>query len=82
MTAAGYDVTLDEFPFVYLPPATLQQLTPVVATYETGRLHGHGLRRRHGRVTPVDINLGPAAGLDERLRGRGLRRLPGRATSR
>ena len=32
MTAAGYDVTLGEFPFVFTPPAVLQQLTPIAAT--------------------------------------------------
>ena len=36
LEAAGYDVTLDEFPFVFIPAAVLQQLTPVSATYPTG----------------------------------------------
>jgi hypothetical protein len=42
MTAAGYDVSLDEFPFVFVPPAILQQLTPISATYETGSFTGTG----------------------------------------
>ena len=46
MTAAGYNVTLDEFPFLFFPPAALQQLTPVNVTYETG-VYRHGIWRGH-----------------------------------
>ena len=42
MEAAGYNVTLHSFPFVFVPPPTLQQLTPVDATYETGAFSGSG----------------------------------------
>jgi len=59
MTAAGYNVTLDEFPFVFVPPAVLQQLTPVSATYETGAFTGTGFGDVTGNVIPVDINLVP-----------------------
>jgi len=59
MTAAGYNVTLNGFPFVFVPPATLQQTAPVVATYETGAFTGTGFGNVSGNVTPVDINLTP-----------------------
>lgn len=59
MTAAGYDVTLDEFPFVYVAPPTLQQLTPVNAVYETGAYTGTGYADVTAAVTPVDLDLGP-----------------------
>ena len=58
MTAAGYNVTLDEFPFVYVPPALLQQLTPVNAVYDTGPFTGTGYGDVTAAVTPVDLQLG------------------------
>ena len=61
LTAAGYNVTLDDFPFVYVPPALLQQITPIAATYETGAFTGTGFGDVTASVTPVDINLAPAA---------------------
>jgi Zn-dependent M28 family amino/carboxypeptidase len=59
MKAAGYNVTLNSFPFVFVPPPTLQQLTPVNATYETGAFTGTGYGDVTAAVTPVDINLIP-----------------------
>ncbi|MBC7876817.1 MAG: M20/M25/M40 family metallo-hydrolase [Anaerolineales bacterium] len=59
MTAAGYNVTLNSFPFVFVPPPTLQQLTPVNATYETGAFTGTGYGDVTASVTPIDINLVP-----------------------
>ena len=59
MTAAGYNVTLNSFPFVFVPPPTLQQLTPVNATYETGAFTGTGYGETTAAVTAVDINLVP-----------------------
>jgi Zn-dependent M28 family amino/carboxypeptidase len=59
MEAAGYVVTLNTFPFVFVPPPTLQQLTPVAATYETGAFTGTGYGTVTGNVIPVDINLVP-----------------------
>lgn len=59
MTAAGYNVTLNSFPFVFVPPPTLQQLTPVNATYETGAFTGTGYGDVTASVVPVDINLVP-----------------------
>ena len=59
LEAAGWDVELDEFPFVFVPPPMLQQLTPVQATYETGAFTGTGFGTVTGPVIPVDINLVP-----------------------
>ena len=42
LEAAGWDVSIDEFPFTYVGPSTLQQLTPVNATYPTGPFTGSG----------------------------------------
>ena len=57
MTAAGYNVTLHSFPFTFVPPALLQQLTPVNATYETGAFTGSGFGDITAPVTAIDINL-------------------------
>jgi Zn-dependent M28 family amino/carboxypeptidase len=59
MEAAGYEVTIDEFPFTFFPPATLQQLTPISATYETGAYTGSPSATVTAAVTAVDINLVP-----------------------
>ena len=59
LEAAGWTVTLDEFPFIFIPPPTLQQLTPVHAAYENGAFTGTGFGTVTGNVIPVDINLGP-----------------------
>ena len=59
MTAAGYNVTLDSFPYNFFPPAVLQQLTPVSATYETGAFTNSGVGNITGNVISVDINLVP-----------------------
>jgi len=56
---AGYDVTLDEVDITFNFPATLRQLTPVAATYETGVFTGSGSGTVEGQVIPVDINLTP-----------------------
>ena len=59
MTAAGYNVTLNPFPFIYIAGATLSQLTPVAAEYETGAFTASGSGTVTGNVIPVDINLAP-----------------------
>jgi len=59
LEAAGWEVELDEFDFTFVPPPTLQQLTPVNATYETGAFTGTGFGEVSGNVIPVDINLTP-----------------------
>lgn len=59
LTAAGYDVSLNPFPFVYVALPTLQQIAPVVAGYETGAFTGTGFGNVTASVTPVDISLTP-----------------------
>ena len=59
LRAAGYDVSFDEFPFVYVAPSTLQQLTPTTGTYETGSYTGTGYGSATGAVTGVDLSLDP-----------------------
>jgi Zn-dependent M28 family amino/carboxypeptidase len=53
---AGYEVTLDEFDYVFVG-ALLRQLTPVDERYETGAFLGSGEGETTASVTPVDINL-------------------------
>jgi Zn-dependent M28 family amino/carboxypeptidase len=57
MTAAGYNVTLDEFPFTYVALPLLRQIAPVAATYESGAFTGTGYADVTANVTAVDINL-------------------------
>jgi Zn-dependent M28 family amino/carboxypeptidase len=57
MTAAGYNVTLNGFPFVFIAPATLQQTAPITANYLTGAYTGTGYGSVTASVTPVDIVL-------------------------
>ena len=59
MTAAGYNVTLDEFPFLFFAPAVLQQTAPSSVTHETGVFTASGFGNVSASVTPVDINLTP-----------------------
>ena len=59
LTAAGYNVTLDEFPFLFFPPALLQQTAPVAVTHDTGVFTASGFGDVTASVTPVDINLTP-----------------------
>jgi Zn-dependent M28 family amino/carboxypeptidase len=62
LTRAGYDVSFDEFPFTYVAPSTLQQLSPTTATYETGSFTGTGYGTVTAAVSPVDLALAnPAA---------------------
>jgi hypothetical protein len=56
---AGYEVTLDPVEITFNFPATLRQLTPVEAEYETGVFTGSGSGTVEGNVIPVDINLTP-----------------------
>lgn len=59
MTAAGYDVQLNAFPFTYVALPLLQQTAPVAATYESGAFTGTGYGDVSAAVTAVDINLVP-----------------------
>jgi Zn-dependent M28 family amino/carboxypeptidase len=57
LIAAGYQVSLHAFPFVFVPPPTLQQIAPIAATYETGAFTGTGFGNVTAPVTAVDIVL-------------------------
>ncbi len=57
LEAAGWNVSIDEFPFTFVGPSTLQQLTPVNAAYETGPFTGSGPGDVTAAVTPVDVQL-------------------------
>jgi Zn-dependent M28 family amino/carboxypeptidase len=59
MTAAGYNVSLNAFPFVFVALPTLRQTAPIAATYETGAFTGSGFGTVSAAVTAVDINLVP-----------------------
>jgi Zn-dependent M28 family amino/carboxypeptidase len=61
LEAAGYEVELNGFPFTYVPPATLTQLTPINEEYETGAFSGSGFGEVTGNVIPVDLALGNPA---------------------
>ncbi len=58
MTAAGYQVSLNAFAFVFVPPVLLRQLTPLAATYESGAYTGTGFGNVTAPVTAVDLQLG------------------------
>jgi Zn-dependent M28 family amino/carboxypeptidase len=55
---AGYETELHAFDFAFEPPASLQQIAPVKATYETGNIRGSGTGTVSGPVIPVDLALG------------------------
>ncbi|MDT0141636.1 M28 family peptidase [Microbacterium sp. PRC9] len=59
LKAAGWNVELDEFPFTFVPPPVLEQLTPVAAGYGSGTFTGTGYGEVTGNVIPVDIVLTP-----------------------
>ncbi|MGZ8804835.1 MAG: M28 family metallopeptidase [Microbacterium sp.] len=62
LEAAGWNVTLDEFPFTYVGPAELEQLSPVTGDYATGAFTGTGYGEVVGNVIPVDLAIAnPAA---------------------
>ena len=68
MTAAGYDVTLNAFPFVFIAQSTLQQTRADQRHLRDGRLHGHRVSARSPQPSsPVDINLMPPRGEHERV---------------
>jgi Zn-dependent M28 family amino/carboxypeptidase len=57
---AGYDVTLDEFEFVFQFPAILRQLTPGTATdHPANPATGTGNGDVTAAVVPVDLNMTP-----------------------
>jgi Zn-dependent M28 family amino/carboxypeptidase len=58
LEAAGYDVVLQPFEVTFAPEATLTQLTPIAADYETGAFTGTGFGEAAGPVIAVDLALG------------------------
>lgn len=56
---AGWEVTVEDFPFVFVALPTVQQLSPVQGDYETGSFTGTGIGDVSAPVVPVDINLVP-----------------------
>ena len=58
LEAAGWDVSIDEFDYTYFGPASLSQLTPIQADYNTGAFSGTGAGDVTGNVVPVDLDLG------------------------
>ncbi len=61
LEAAGWNVEVQEFPFLFQAPAVLQQLTPLAAVYETGAFTGSGFGIITGTIVPVDLALGVGA---------------------
>ncbi|QKJ18699.1 M20/M25/M40 family metallo-hydrolase [Microbacterium hominis] len=59
LRAAGWNVTTNEFPFTFVPPAQLTQTAPVTATYETGTFTGTGFGTVSASVESVDLALAP-----------------------
>lgn len=58
LTAAGFQVTVNTFPFFYTPLPSLRQTAPVSATYEAGEFTGTGSGTvNDAAITAVDINL-------------------------
>ena len=63
LEAAGWSVSLDEFPFTFIPPSTLRQLTPVAATMRRGPTRAAEpawCRGRSFRSTSIWCRRGPA----------------------
>ncbi len=62
LEAVGYDVELDPFDFLFVPPATLLQIAPgPIVEYETSAFTGSGVGTVTGLVIPVDLALGGGA---------------------
>ncbi len=57
LEAAGWNVSIDEFDFTFVGASTLQQITPVNASYPTGPFTGSGPGDVTAAVTPVDVQL-------------------------
>jgi Zn-dependent M28 family amino/carboxypeptidase len=58
LEAAGWNVSIDEFPYTYVGPSTLDQILPAPASYPTGPFTGSGPGNVTAAVTPVDLQLG------------------------
>ena len=67
LRAAGWTVALDQFDFTVAEP--IRQLTPIVASYETGAFTGSGLGTVTGRGHSRRHQPDASACQYERLRG-------------
>ncbi len=64
LTAAGYQVTEQEFTFPFyrdLAPATVAQVSPVATTYTTETFTYSGSGDVTGTVVPIDVQIPPGA---------------------
>jgi Zn-dependent M28 family amino/carboxypeptidase len=61
LTAAGWQVSIDEFDYFVQGTPELEQLTPVAATYESDIPTGSGSGEVTGTVIPVDLVLAQPA---------------------
>ena len=57
LSAAGYNVTIDEFPFIYVAPPYVEQLTPTAGERDSLVFTGTGYGEITGAITPVDLVL-------------------------
>ncbi|WP_395243491.1 M28 family metallopeptidase [Agromyces sp. MMS24-K17] len=57
LEAAGWQVSIDEFPFTFTDVPKVRQLAPIQADYEGGVMTGTGTGTVQGRIVPVDLNL-------------------------
>ncbi|GAA1747705.1 M28 family peptidase [Agromyces humatus] len=58
LEAAGWNVSIDEFPYTFVGPSTLDQILPTPASYPTGPFTGSGPGNVTAAVTAVDLQLG------------------------
>ncbi len=61
LTAAGWQVSIDEFDYAYRDPSVLEQITPDAATWESDAPQGTGSGDITGNVIPVDLVLAQPA---------------------
>ena len=59
MTAAGYNVSIHTFPFLFVPVPVVQQTAPINASYIANAAVGTGFGSVSATVVPIDINLTP-----------------------
>ncbi|MFW2382993.1 MAG: aminopeptidase, partial [Acidimicrobiales bacterium] len=57
LEAAGYDVELNGFDFIFTALGELEQLSPITTAYETGSFSGSGSGEVTGNVIPVDLSI-------------------------
>lgn len=58
LTAAGWQVSVEEFDYAFQAPSALAQLTPTAATWDSEAPQGTGAGDVTGTIIPVDLVLG------------------------